>query len=623
MLLYALTVSLILGIGLSLNKLLPAIVNQVSLNILLLVLVIMGIVVLLSKRNKTFNILACITMLLFGIILGLHDGPSAEERVKPYYDQQITVHGKVELETIRQSNGYTSFVIMCSNGPLHGVKLRTSVKGEQGERLQHYDTIKFTGIITPLQTLRNPGGFDAITYNRVNHIGGRLEKASVVETYNDSNFLNQLTKQCKIVSLHLANTIRTNVGDGVGALLIGMMLGGANSQLDDDVRDIFSENGLSHLLSVSGTHLMLLASFLSTVLGYIPIKKKWIIQCLLLVCLLLYAMLCGFRAPILRALIMSIIVLFGGPGANRGRLLCLAVIGLLLYEPLWLFDIGMQLSVGATAGLIWLVPSCECLVQTIALRISGLRVLFPKTNHTDTHDFKLKGIEQENSIFPDFFCTGMAVTISAQLATLPLMIYYFHQISIISLISNIVLVPILEVSLLFTATALLFGFLGMTLIQMHAFQMSEWLITQVMTQADLLASLPCSTLTIGALQDSQAFCCAVLYYLVLGLWAKHPVLDFIRPCERLKMISLSIVFILVSYGYQLVIPKPFAAYFLDVGQGDCTVLVTPKRQVIIYDTGGLKGLDTGSRVIAPFLRYMGITKVDLLILSHYDYENPY
>lgn len=69
------------------------------------------------------------------------------------------------------------------------------------------------------------------------------------------------------------------------------------------------------------------------------------------------------------------------------------------------------------------------------------------------------------------------------------------------------------------------------------------------------------------------------------------------------------------------LPQPLTAYFLDVGQGDSTVVVTPAGQVIVIDTGGLKNYDTGSRIVVPFLRSIGKDKVDILLLSHGDFDH--
>ncbi len=604
---------------------------------------------LLTRQRTLFPPLVCATALCFAFTLGLSAGPSAQQRTAPYYDQQHSLQGVVQTESIRQHDGYTSFLFKVTSGPLCGVNLRTSVgrdqavflqgerlrtreNDEQGAFLQPNNLIQIEGTLVPLQVLRNPGGFDAVTYNRVHHIGGKLEHASIIQATSDEHLLSRFTTYCGHLSARLSQTIQTQIGGDAGELLVGMTLGGANSGLDDEVRDIFSANGLSHLLSVSGTHLLLLASFLTSILYYFPIKKSLLIKGIMTLCLLFYVTLCGVRPPVMRALIMTLVVLFAGRGANRGRLLCMAVISLLVYEPLWLLDIGMQLSVGASAGLIWLVPRCEVFVENIA---TCLVRLFPKIllrnncsmariDMTQDAAKYRKGqhtSEASNNVLPDFLRTGIAITLAAQLAVLPLMIAYFHQISIISIVSNIILVPLLELSVMLTVGGLLFGGLGIACLQTSFLHMSKWLVTQVLTQADLLAGLPYSTIAIGALPDSLGLFCAFVFYVMLGIWAKLPMFDFLRPSERTRMLAWGFVFLMGSYVYLLAVPKPFTAYFLDVGQGDCTIMVTPQRQVIVYDTGGLKGLDTGSRVIVPFLRYLGLSKIDLLILSHYDYDH--
>lgn len=74
-------------------------------------------------------------------------------------------------------------------------------------------------------------------------------------------------------------------------------------------------------------------------------------------------------------------------------------------------------------------------------------------------------------------------------------------------------------------------------------------------------------------------------------------------------------------AYQQYRTLPLACYFLDVGQGDCAVIVTPSQRVAIIDTGGLKNISTATRVITPFLRYLGKREADILLLSHYDFDH--
>ena len=78
--------------------------------------------------------------------------------------------------------------------------------------------------------------------------------------------------------------------------------------------------------------------------------------------------------------------------------------------------------------------------------------------------------------------------------------------------------------------------------------------------------------------------------------------------------GLALCLLLLAHHFR---PRTFSAYFLDVGQGDCAVVVTPERQVFVFDTGGLSGhFDPGEKILVPFLRYLGTDQVDAVFLSH-------
>lgn len=87
------------------------------------------------------------------------------------------------------------------------------------------------------------------------------------------------------------------------------------------------------------------------------------------------------------------------------------------------------------------------------------------------------------------------------------------------------------------------------------------------------------------------------------------------------MLGVAVSLLVGGFLWQQYRPQGLQAYFLDVGQGDCVVLTTPEQKVIVYDTGGLQNLDTGKRIVAPFLRWLGKGKVDALVLSHFDFDH--
>lgn len=513
------------------------------------------------------------SFLFTGIGCGLNTGQSAEMQLRKFIGQQVVVRGSVEFTSLSYNESYVSMIIKvremsgtAENIPYNGrlrLLLKDSEKFTAGE-------VIVVGKLDKLPNFRNPGGFNAKIYNRINFLGGRLLEAKLLSKKKEINFRQRL----ELLQADLCNRITALTGKTEGAILSGMVFGGS-SRLSEETRTLFAVNGIAHLLSVSGTHIIMFTGLLMALLQ--PLPKTWR-KLIIVILLMLYAGLCGLRPPVLRALLMSSVLLLGGRGAERGRLFCLTAVFLLIYQPLWLLDIGFQLSFGAAAGLLWLFPACK------------------------------RWLPQ---FIPDIIKEAMAVTLAAQLAVMPLEIYYFHQVSIISLLSNVLLVPVLE-------TAAQLALAGCLLPCGEYFlQAAVWLLKQVLIQAEYLAALPYSTLVIG---EMPAYC-IILYYAVIALAADFSCLQYLCNRERYILISSFICIISVIFMYQQLRTLPLRVYFMDVGQGDCTVVITPKQKVVVIDTGGLKNFSTGSRIIVPFLRSLGYNTIDILILSHYDYDH--
>ncbi len=528
----------------------------------------------------------CVTFLLLGTWAGSNAHPNPSEQLQPYFGKEMLACGSIVPESVKRYPYGTSFVLRCEQleNTAYQQNLRVFTKENM---LPQMGKVWCQGELLPLNTLRNPGGFDGEGWNYLQNLGGRLRKTRVEVVSEEDSLLDRLA----VFNIKLREKITNVVPDERGALLCGMLLGGSVG-LSDEVREAFAANGLAHLLSVSGTHFALMTGFLLLLLRPLPTKAR---KLGVVVLLCAYAVLCGMKPPIMRGLCMSGVLLLGGSGGARGNLLCLTAMVLLCFKPAWLLDVGFQLSFGAVAGLIWLYPklkNCFC------------------------------------NYLPVILGEAMALTTAAQLAVLPLLVGYFHQLTLISLASNILLVPILELATLLTILGLvleslaLLPFLGVCLDFAHfvgegLIGFSAWLVEQVLVQAKFLASLPFSTVVVGSLP----LWCAVVYYFGLLLWADVPCLQFLRNRERKVMLVLINVVRLGTLFWKSFAPVTFTAYFLDVGQGDCAVVHTPSHKVIVVDTGGLKNFDTGSRVLVPFLRSLGVSKVDALLLSHGDYDH--
>lgn len=532
----------------------------------------LGVLALRWRLARAAGALLCLCLLCLGLGCGLCTQPGAARQLAPCLGQQAQVLGAVEPASVYFNDGYGGFVVRCEELQVQGKtidyngRLRVGIKGAA---MPKTGRVLVRGTLAELVSLRNPGGFDGALYNRINNLGARLEKAQLLAADGSSSVWQQL----QLWNLALCDHLEERMGKEQGALLGGMLLGGSG-RLDEQTREIFTANGLAHLLSVSGTHLVMLSGLLLALFAPLPQLHR---SRLVSVLLVLYALLCGLRAPVVRALLMALVLLWCGRGAERGRLLCLAAAAMLCVRPLWLLDIGFQLSFGAAAGLLWLLPACR---RTLP------------------------------GFLPAPVAEAAAVTLAAQLAVVPLEVYYFHQVSLISVVSNIVLVPVLELA---AQLALLGSRLPGGGVLLDA---AQFLLQQVLTQARYLAQLPFATIVFG---NVGAYC-VVLYYALLALWADFGWLQFFTGAERrIGMGVLALLLVAPIVWQQRTLP--LTAYFLDVGQGDCAVVVTPSQRVVVIDTGGLKNIATGSRVVAPFLRYLGYSKIDVLLLSHYDFDH--
>ena len=546
------------------------------------------------------------------------------------FDKDVKVIGYIEPLSLKDDGEKASFLIDCAALQCGTKEIeykkrlrafivkdkRSNVKmGKQASKLVPVAAGKvyLTGKLTELHNFTNPGCFDMDNYNRVQELGGSVQVKAIRAEGSRDSFLGFQIGKVKLLdyfalinlrlrdnmarSLHIEGGNNKERGD-VAALLEGMVLGG-NSKLSDEVRESFSKNGLSHLLSVSGTHLLIISSFLRLLLR--KIKKPIIMNIILAAVLCCYACICGLRPPVLRGLGIALLLLWGtSPDANmnksnkmtcghsarkvhKDKLLCVLCMCMLIYKPVWILDLGFQLSFAAAAGLILLLPKLQ---------------------------------QKLTAYIGDVLGEGLAVSLAAQLAALPVLVANFYTVAPIALISNLLLVPVLELCTILTLTGMLVQVLVPDMPNILV-QAAAWLAQQILVQAAWLQSLPYGTVVVGALPAA----CSCFYYAALFSWLDLGPMLLLNRWQRSLCIWGSLLFIGGCWLWQRSPTDYTKIYFLDVGQGDCAVIISPEQKVAVVDTGGLTGIDTGARLVTPFLQSLGKSKIDLLFVSHSDYDH--
>lgn len=240
-------------------------------------------------------------------------------------------------------------------------------------------------------------------------------------------------------------TFRTALPPHTAAILSAMTLA-HRELLDSDTQLRYSQSGASHILALSGLHLSILFGAFSLIIGNLAMRigRKTHLFATFFGILLIwcFAAFVGFPISLVRAtLMLTLAHLFAlrnhRPGALHG--LFLAMLLMLLYAPDWLFDVGFQLSCAAVAGILWfspLFPTPQWL-QPVSQRASDF------TGRPPTAPFfkMLMTIGR-------YFYTLFTVSLSAQLATAPLVAYHFHQLVWGGLMASLFVIPVAYVLLL-------------------------------------------------------------------------------------------------------------------------------------------------------------------------------
>jgi competence protein ComEC len=433
---------------------------------------------------------------------------------------------------------------------------------------------------------RNPGGFDYRAYLDRSEVRGSLtlEHLKLAETGRGSRLITKVIIPARQYIRSLADKYLQ--GDE-SALLLGLALG-ERSGLSARVQEAFSNTGTTHVLAVSGLHVVLVAFILFLALRIARIPRRW---AALGTCagLVFYTLLTGSPPSIVRATIMAVAVLLGGLFERQGNglnMLGLAGLLILFFWPQSLFDVGFQLSFAATAGILAVTRP----IQNQLFRIT------------------------ENQVLREWLLLPLAVSLAAQIFTAPFLAYHFHKIPTISLLANLVVVPTTNLLLalgLLMAMLYPLGNLVVWPLAASAYAAS-WVSLKSVELFDMVK--------FGVITWPRPDLSQTLIYIIA--------LIIIFNYNKIKRIRFIIIIFLLAVLNVFVWTKTFVTEdklkvtFLDVGQGDAIFVQFPNGKTMLIDAGpSQEKFDSGQRTIYPFLKYQGLSTIDLALISHGDADH--
>ncbi len=364
-------------------------------------------------------------------------------------------------------------------------------------------------------------------------------------------------------------------------LLVGMLLG-EKSFIPPHLKEVFAEAGIMHILAVSGLHVGIIAMALLVFLSILRLPKKLKLLTLILI-LLIYASITGFRPSVLRATIMFIL-LIGGKLINRNRNLNIslffAAFLILLLNPLILYDAGFLLSFIVTFFIINLSPILQELFSKIVVWIKK----------------------------------PLAVSTAAWIGIFPLSAYFFSKVSIISIVSNIFIIPLTGIAVILGFVTFFIGLASISLAGIVA-NINYLVLNLITLIAKSFSSLPFAFIYVA----QPSIMVIILYYLtvffIIEMFYKKILSQKIKKKAALIIIPVILLIIIIQVFYPA---DNLKVNFINVGEGDCILIEAPNKINILIDGGGTPqgDFDVGSKIVIPYLRRKGINKINLLVLTH-------
>jgi len=494
-----------------------------------------------------------------------------------------------------------------------GVSGRLRLRGSDPflGQYQYGDILQVQVVLRAPRGLLNPGLFNFGDYLR--RQGIRAEG-----TASHSELVSKLGERPSILLRHvyawrekIRQAAENSLHDEPLAIFLAMIIG-ETGHLTNSLRDHFMASGTTHILSISGSHLGLVAMvvFPLTRLAILSLPPAWLLR-LGLYCtasqlaalatvfpVVFYALLAGGQVATVRSLIMILVYLLAVLIHREDNLLnalALATILVLLWDPRAIAEISFQLSYGS-------VLMMALAIEWFRQRKAQIRLGQPAPSVVP-HGLRQRLLEKGGLI--------LLSALAAMLGTAPIVAYYFNQVSWVGIFSNLLVVPITGMIIIPLG---LFCAIGSLLFEQPSLPLADLLqglYALFYNAVRFFSEIPWAEFRVAS---PTLGLIAMIYLWLLAIL-------FCHRWSRFRWVAILLITLLPLAGMaSFSMPrssKPLRITFLDVGQGDSAVVRFPDDTVMVVDGGRTFGeYDLGRLVVAPYLWDQGIRRINYLVATH-------
>ena len=470
-------------------------------------------------------------------------------------------------------------------------------------RILYGRKISCTGSFEAFEGELNPGQFDADAYYKNEGYTGILDAKDIrivkeEESFSPDIYLHRL-------NLAISEKYKKILGEKNAGSLSAMVLGDKRG-LDEEIKELYQENSISHLLSISGLHISLLGGAVFLFLRRLKVSFRFPLIASSII-LIIYGAFTGFSVSTSRAVIMMSVLFISfviGKSYDLPSGLALAALILIVINHRAIYQSGFLLSFFAVIGIFYIMPELLYIFKVDIYHKKGI----------------IKGLH--------LLLASIISSISILLATLPIVLNNFYEVSLTGIILNIIVIPLMS---LVVITGLLGGFVALVSEILGSFLLgiTHYILNLYTLFCRLGDRLTFLRLIIGKPDKWQI----VLYYLILVIVfyflalkrrenklrsLKNNLPEGYNTSKRIVVTGLMTFtsFLIIAYK-----PREFSINMLDIGQGDCFVVNDGNNDIYISDCGSTTVQNVGKTRLLPFLKSKGWGKVDTIFISHMDKDH--
>lgn len=529
--------------------------------------------VFLSIRNKKFSIISILLslVLLGSIITNLRLNAS---KLINYIDKPVRLKGQV-VDLVGSSKDESSYILLVKelyDKKAYKVSEKIILKIIGEGQLDLGEFISFRGVLREPLPNTNPKLYnhkiDLLTQ-------GIYTRTTIRESSIETSYKGRLGPILKLrvgFLKRVENRFNKGLTKRNGSLIKSIILG-KNRYLEEEDIETFRDLGLAHILAVSGLHIGILAGFFNLTFRKLGLGKELNVFLTLLI-LWGYALAIGALSSVLRANIMFSFLLISKvihEPYDSINTLGLAAFILLIYNPLYIFSLGFQLSFLATFFLLYLGRR--------------LRSLF---------SYSVSGI------------------LAVQIGLLPLQAYYFNKLPLLSFVANLLVVPIFSFTLMLSFLLLIFPSRLNYIIKAMGI-IIDILLNLQFKFMEILYNFPILNIKIFSPNVLLIF----FYYILVLIIFRVIRIDRINK-KIIKSLTIYLLIIILINTVLIFNDKSIQVHFIDVGQGD-SILIRSQRGNYLVDTGGTTFGKSyvGKNILIPYLHKKGIFRLRGVFISHF------